>query len=552
MPPDPLYVATVAETVRSSVRNTDDPAEIRRYLYELRDAVYEAKFDGDLAAELRDDLEEDIETLNDESLGPVDESRKARIVDHVHRVERFCQRRGNDGSDTGSGDGSAGTSQDITINFGVSSDESSQNDTGGSSELSEWPPEDASAPEPIVENPDDGSTGSSSDHDEWTQPFIEEEHWNLTYPNQFGRTSPLDESSWPTYRGGLERQGTDSDFGTFTTPTVDWETYIGGSPLGEPVVVADRLVVPTKEEGLVFLDSNTGAETGRFDPGASCYTSPAVCDGTVYCGFDDGGLYAIDRWGNEQWRHLTFEWVRTVPIVVDDVVFFGDSNGTFYALDAHSGRVHGSFTHESNGIGSTFRVSPAVHDGVLVAGTSHTALGIDYESGVTEWTRDIRVDQNNAAKAPAVADGTVYYPGKRTVYALDPMTGSSDWECRLPNDGQIRSAVASDGRFANDIGRDGSVYVTMWTRSNGTQLYRIDGSGTIESSVTIGDSGPTSPIATPSAAIVGTMEGAIERYEDSLFPEWSLEPADDWTRAAPIVADGTLYASFGRTMYAYS
>ncbi|WP_135365929.1 hypothetical protein [Halosimplex halophilum] len=181
MTPDPLYVASVAETVRTSLRNTDDPGEIRRYLYELRDALYEAEFDGDLSEELLDELEGDIDRLSRESLGPVEESFRSKVVDHVYRVERFCQRRRDDGSspdgsDRGGsgGSGSSGSepdetdgrtvtstdqtvrstsSQNITINFGPSGD-------GPSFDGDDWESDDGAGSSGAVDW-NTGSTGST-------------------------------------------------------------------------------------------------------------------------------------------------------------------------------------------------------------------------------------------------------------------------------------------------------------------------------------------------------------------------------------------------------
>jgi outer membrane protein assembly factor BamB len=559
MPPDPLYIASVAETVRSSLRNTDEPAEIRRYLYELRDALYEAQFDGELAEELFEGLEEHIDRLNPEAIGSVDDSRRSRIIDHVHRVERFCQREhertpdNKHGAESSKNDISQ-TSQDITINFGNSvsmSGRDSPTDESQNKTIREWRKnQDTTELEPIGETSSEKNSASDSVAGSWCGRQIDAQRWHLSDSTpMFG--SVLADEGWPTYRGDLLRQGTDADFGLFSEPTLDWVADIGGSPLGEPAVLPDQIVVPTKEEGLVYLDRDTGDERTRFDPGVSCYASPTVYNNTVYCGFDDG-LYAVNPWGRREWKHTTFEWVRTVPLVVDDVVLFGDSGGTFYAVDAGTGNVHGSFTHDPNGNGSIFKISPAIYEGIIVAGTSHTAMGIDYESGAIKWTKRIPVDQNSEMKAPAVVNDTVYYPGKEAVYALTPQDGSVKWRTELHTDGTVRSAVASDGRSQNSVNDSSSLYVTTHGIDTEAELFELSENGTIKSSFIIGNSTPTSPIAMPNGVVVGTMEGAIERYEESMFPEWAVNPDDRWTRAAPIVDDGKLYASFGRSIYAYS
>jgi hypothetical protein len=95
VPPNPLYIVSVVETVQSALRNTEDPAEIRRYLCELRDILYESDFESDLAEELYNRLEQHIDRLNGEFTDSINETRRDMIIDDVHRFERFCQRRRN-------------------------------------------------------------------------------------------------------------------------------------------------------------------------------------------------------------------------------------------------------------------------------------------------------------------------------------------------------------------------------------------------------------------------------------------------------------------------
>jgi hypothetical protein len=140
MAPDPLYVATVAENIRSSLRTTDDPDEVRRYLYELRDTLYESEFDGEPYTEMLDVLESHLDRLEQEALGSIGETRRERIIDEVHRIERFCQRQQDNGDSKSTDDGNVTKmGNDITINIGDNGevDGSSIGATSGSNDL--WP-----------------------------------------------------------------------------------------------------------------------------------------------------------------------------------------------------------------------------------------------------------------------------------------------------------------------------------------------------------------------------------------------------------------------------
>jgi hypothetical protein len=135
--PDPAYVASVAETVRTSIRQSDDPGDFRRHLYELRDTLRESSLEGGLYEELLEQLEGHIDRLyldtsTHETGLPVDGGERQRILDDLHRIERFCQRRdggtrgeGSRSDDAALSDGEDGGSDHIemtgpTVNIDVS------------------------------------------------------------------------------------------------------------------------------------------------------------------------------------------------------------------------------------------------------------------------------------------------------------------------------------------------------------------------------------------------------------------------------------------------
>jgi outer membrane protein assembly factor BamB len=74
-------------------------------------------------------------------------------------------------------------------------------------------------------------------------------------------------------------------------------------------------------------------------------SSPAVANGVVYVGSDDGNLYALDvRTGAKLWSYTTGGLVQTSPAVANGVVYFGGGDDNVYALNASTGAKLWNYT----------------------------------------------------------------------------------------------------------------------------------------------------------------------------------------------------------------
>ena len=60
---------------------------------------------------------------------------------------------------------------------------------------------------------------------------------------------------------------------------------------------------------------------------------PAVADGVVYVGADDGNLYALAAaTGSQLWVYSTGSAIQSSPAVADGRVYIGSDNGYEYAF----------------------------------------------------------------------------------------------------------------------------------------------------------------------------------------------------------------------------
>ena len=200
--------------------------------------------------------------------------------------------------------------------------------------------------------------------------------------------------------------------------------------------------------------------------GGAVRSSPAVADGTVYVGSDDGKLYAFDAAGLfncaagpprtclAQWVTTTGAAVRSSPVVANGVVYVGSDDAGLYALNATTGQVIWKTI-----TGAAVRSSPAVASGVVYVGSDDKAVyALDAATGAVLWKTTTGAAVRSS---PAVANGVVYVGSDDAgLYALNATTGQVIW--KTTTGASVRSSpavsngvvyVGSDDTKALRVGR---------------------------------------------------------------------------------------------------
>jgi outer membrane protein assembly factor BamB len=73
-----------------------------------------------------------------------------------------------------------------------------------------------------------------------------------------------------------------------------WSVRMRGGPEGDPVPVGRWMLVPTGDQGLLWIETASGRVLRVFDPGTGVSGSPAILGGRVYVLSNGGDLYALD------------------------------------------------------------------------------------------------------------------------------------------------------------------------------------------------------------------------------------------------------------------
>jgi outer membrane protein assembly factor BamB len=170
---------------------------------------------------------------------------------------------------------------------------------------------------------------------------------------------------------------------------------------------------PTLAAGMEFIqayyhlyafDAVTGQMVWTYTTGGVGSSTPAYANGILYAGGGDMFcLYAFKATtGQLLWKYQTSpSLVDSSPAVANGLVYFGSQNG-LYALNANTGVL--VWKYASGGFADS---SPVVANGVLYATTPANGgiFAFDAAKGNLLWTT------GGGAAAPAVADAVVYVAG---------------------------------------------------------------------------------------------------------------------------------------------
>ena len=215
-------------------------------------------------------------------------------------------------------------------------------------------------------------------------------------------------------------------------------------------------------------------------------SSPAIAQGLVYIGCNDGSLYAIaEETGKQRWAFKTGSRIPSSPAVAAGLVYFSSYDGNFYAVDAAGGKLRWKFAdpgerrfsakhlHGSQPAGETmpdpfdvYLSSPVVWNGTVYFGSGDGNIyALDAATGALRWkfqTGDV------VHASPAISDGRLFVGSWDSYfYALDAASGKELW----------RFKTGEDPDFHNQVGIQSSATVAdgvVYFGCRDSNLYAVD------------------------------------------------------------------------------
>jgi len=273
--------------------------------------------------------------------------------------------------------------------------------------------------------------------------------------------------------------------------------------------------------------SNSAKLLWNFTTMQSVVSSPAVVNGYVFVGSNEGAIYCINTSDGELvWFYQTGLEVASSPAIVNGCVYFGSYNGNVYALNATSGAklwshsIGGSIEPSPGGIYS----SPAVVGGVLYIGSyDGNVYALNTANGNQLWNY---TTSGAVESSPAVSDGVVYVASNFLVYALNASTGSQIWNHHTGT--TISSPSVYDG-YVYIGSYDG--YVCGLNASTGAQIWKYQ----TQDSVT------SSPAVAYGCVYIGSEDNNIYCLNATNGQKIWQTPTGYWVWSSPAVANGNVY-----------
>ena len=257
---------------------------------------------------------------------------------------------------------------------------------------------------------------------------------------------------WPMFRYNSAHTGSSPDttlsVNNVGSVTQRWHATTGGQIYGAPAI-ANGIVYVGSEDGSVYAFDDAGTRgcagtpticnplwrdtLGGTTPGRS---SPAVANGTLYIGTGNGRVYAFDATGvtgcsgspkvcAPLWTSSALGFISSSPTVVNGILYIGSNDGSLYAFDATG----------KNGCSGSPKVCTPLWRAPAGTGTVQSS--------------------------PAVVAGVVYVGGSGGVYAFDgagvthcsgsPKVCTPLWRGVTANAVESSPAVANGVVYAGDI-----------------------------------------------------------------------------------------------------
>lgn len=267
----------------------------------------------------------------------------------------------------------------------------------------------------------------------------------------------------------------------------------------------------------------------RFDTGAGVRSSPAVGEGLVFFGSQDGILYAVEvGTGRQRWQFdLGGYPVRSSPAIANRTVFVGGGY-TLYAINAVTGEERWHFAMRYAG-----ESSPTVEDGVVyVASKESEVYAIDADTGAEKWHFST---DGLIFSSPAVADGTVYIGSDDgNLYAVDVRNGQGRWKFATGGSVFSSPAVAGDRVFVSSKSR--STFAVDTKTGKEVWHYPVGGE--------------SSPAVVGGEVYIGADDGGLYALDAATGAQKWLFPTGRAISSSPAVTGGVVYIASGLTLFA--
>lgn len=318
--------------------------------------------------------------------------------------------------------------------------------------------------------------------------------------------------------------------------TVTWSYSIGSPITSSPALASDGTVYIGNQSGCYAITNSRFAASNSWSVPFPLYGSASLAaDGTIYfCG--SGTFRAVNPNGTQKWSFSLpgVNFQGTPAVGMDGTIYFV-SNGRIYALTSAGTKLWDALIDNPSGTGSQVIGSDGtIYVGGFFTGTLHGLR----PSGEEKWLLRL-------ASAPAEAPGI----GKNGVLYL-----SADSMLAISSQGVPQWTNTSRAYSPAVISEDGTIYAGTFALG----VAAFDAPGDLKwTAVQYPHYGasPRTPLVGASGSVYHCVSNTVFAISSQGSVVWSnvtsYAGGPDVTFTSPTMgSDGTLYATFGSTLYA--
>lgn len=343
--------------------------------------------------------------------------------------------------------------------------------------------------------------------------------------------------SWPMFQHDPKHTGKSNIIGPAQEPNSFLKIELQDPISASPTVGEDTTVyVVTLNGKVAALDFNKGKIKWEREIGKPIKSSPAIKDGKIFFGAQDGYFYALNTSNGDTVWKKEVGVVNSSPSLRGDILYFAAQNSIF----AYSVQGVEKWKHTTK---SSINSSPAVGDDGWVYfqtyyGDSLGVYGLD-ASGKRKWF----FPTSGGIASPSIGiDGNIYIGDQGGIfYAIDSKRGEVLWQDTL---GIITSAPA--------IGKDGTIYIG--SKSTGLFYALNPENGELKGSYST-DNVTASPLIDGTGRVyIGSSNTNFYCLLSDLRYGWQKSLDDRIEVGAAIGPDGTIYVGTRKrtgTVYAF-
>lgn len=224
-----------------------------------------------------------------------------------------------------------------------------------------------------------------------------------------------------------------------------------GDIASEPLVTEREIYIAALYNHIDKFNLKTGEKIWSFATEDQHRSSPALSDGILVVGCDNGTIYALNsKTGSLKWKVKTNASVFATPVIEDEKVYIGSADSIFYALDLYNGSVIWKFQ------GSVPFYQTAATDGenVVFGASDGQFYCLDAERGDKKWSF---FAESVISTAPVISGDVVFFGSlDQKYYCLSLEDGSELWSFKT--EGRIRTSPIVWGKYLLGASEDRYLY----------------------------------------------------------------------------------------------